>query len=372
MITFAMGDVPCFSAQNRKAYVMAISRRNVLTATAALAATPLLGSKSRAKNPPLSYGAASMVQNFRDDPAYREALKTHCDIIVPMNDLKWEQLRHDRAGFDFKDADEQIAFATANGKTVRGHTLVWYNALPPWVETIETKEEAERELISHIETVVDRYKDTIPSWDVTNEVIAHDPLETGIWRESVWLKHLGPEHVALAFRTAGRVAPATQLVFNDYDLENEGPRFDARRQAILDLVRRFRDTNVPIHAIGFQAHLYAERPIDKDGVARFVRDLKALDVGILVTELDVIDWRLPADMAQRDEAAAMHVTSFLEALGAEGNLKEVISWGITDRYSWISEAFKRDDGLPPRPLPLDENYQPKPMMNAINRLRGKG
>jgi endo-1,4-beta-xylanase len=349
---------------------MAITRRDMLTATGAAALMPLLGTKAEAKRPSLAYGAASMVQNFREDPAYREALKTHCDIIVPMNDLKWEQLRHDRAGFDFKDADEQIAFAKEHGKTVRGHTLLWYNALPPWVETIETRQEAERELITHIETVVDRYKESIPSWDVTNEVIAHDPLEQGIWRESVWLKHLGPEHAALAFKTAGRVSPSTQLVFNDYDLENEGPRFDARRKAILDLVRQFRDTNVPINAIGFQAHLYAERPIDRDGIARFVRDLKALDIGILVTELDLIDWRLPADTAMRDKAAAAHVTSFLEALGAEGNLKEVISWGITDRYSWIAEVFKRDDQLPPRPLPLDENYQPKPMMAAINRLRG--
>ncbi len=53
-------------------------------------------------------------------------------------------------------------------------------------------------------------------------------------------------------------------------------------------------------AVGFQAHLYGERPIDRDGVARFARDLKALDLHLLVTELDWIDWRMPADIAERD------------------------------------------------------------------------
>jgi endo-1,4-beta-xylanase len=347
---------------------MMIDRRLLLAGAAAAAAS--LAAPARAANrPPISYGAASMIQTFREDARYREALKTHCDILVPMNDLKWEQLRHDRAGFDFKDADEQIAFAKEHGKRLRGHTLVWYNALPPWIADITGGAEAEKELIGHIETVVGRYNGVIPSWDVINEAIAHDPAEQGTWRASPWLTHLGPGYLETAFRAAGRADPSAELVLNDYDLENVGPRFDRRRAIILDLVRGFRDRNVPISAVGFQAHLYAERKIDRDGVAKFVRDLKALDVGVLVTELDVIDWRLPARPARRDAAVARHVAAFLEAVGAEGNLRDVVTWGITDRYSWIAETFKRDDGLPPRPLPLDDDYRKKPMFEVIDRLR---
>jgi endo-1,4-beta-xylanase len=349
---------------------MTLDRRQMLMGSGALLAAGIGHSAIAAPVSGLSYGAASMVQTFREDAQYREALKTLCDIIVPMNDLKWEQLRHDRAGFDFKDADEQLAFASENGKRTRGHTLVWHDALPDWVKAIDSKAEAERELINHIETVLDRYRNSIPSWDVTNEVIAHDPLDQGIWRKSVWLDQLGPGYIDLAFATAGRIAPNAQLVFNEYDLENAGPRFDARRKAILDLVRRFRDKNIPINAIGFQGHLYAERAIDQKAIARLVRELKALDIGVLVTELDVIDWRLPGDITGRDAAAARHVKMFLDALNAEGTLKDVISWGITDRYSWIGEVFKRDDGLPTRPLPLDDTYQPKPMFGVISTMRG--
>jgi endo-1,4-beta-xylanase len=361
---------PLLSFDRLKREVPMIDRRGFLTGTAAAAAATLAIPAKAASRPPISYGAASMIQTFREDARYREALQTHCDIIVPMNDLKWEQLRHDRAGFDFKDADEQIAFARENGKRLRGHTLVWYNALPRWIADIATAAEAEKELVGHIETVVSRYKGIIPSWDVINEAIAHDPAEQGTWRKSPWLSLIGPGYIEMAFRAAGgAAAPGTELVLNDYDLENAGPRFDERRKIILDLVRDFRDRNVPISAVGFQAHLYAERKIDRDGVARFVRDLKKLDVGVLVTELDVIDWRLPARPAKRDAAVAKHVKAFLEAVGAEGNLKDVVTWGITDRYSWIAETFKRDDGLAPRPLPLDAEYRPKPMFEVIDKLR---
>ncbi len=166
---------------------MSLSRRDLMLAPALLAAASAMPTAARASGG-IRYGAASMIQDFRADPRYGEALKAHCDIIVPMNDLKWEQLRHDRDGFDFKDADEQIAFAQANGKGLRGHALVWYNAMPAWTESILDRREAEKELVNHIETVVARYKDVIPSWDVANEVISHDPMEQGAFRNSIWQK----------------------------------------------------------------------------------------------------------------------------------------------------------------------------------------
>ncbi len=134
-------------------------------------------------------------------------------------------------------------------------------------------------------------------------------------------------------------------------------------------MRRLKDKKIPISAVGFQAHLYAERELDPDATQRFVRDLKALDVHVLVTELDVIDWRLPADTAERDRLIAGHAKTFLDAVRSEGTLKDVITWGITDRFSWIAEVFKRDDGLPPRPLPLDAEYQKKPLFEVIAALR---
>jgi endo-1,4-beta-xylanase len=315
------------------------------------------------------FGAAAMRENFLADSRYRDALVRHCDVIVPMNDLKWEAIRHDRSRFDFAAADEIIDFARKNGKTVRGHTLCWYGGMPPWAKALNDRREAERELTRHIETVVGRYAGRMPSWDVVNEAIAHDPATQGVWRDTVWQKLLGSAHVEIAFRTAARNDPKAELVYNDYDLETTDPREERRRQEVLNLVRRLQDQKIPIHAIGFQAHLYLERTIDADGIARFIRDLRKLGVKPIVTELDVIDWKIQHLAPERDRIAAAHVERFLSAITAEGAIDTLITWGITDRYSWIAETFKRPDGLPPRPLPLDDSYRPKPMMQVIERFR---
>ena len=49
--------------------------------------------------------------------------------------------------------------------------------------------------------------------------------------------------------------------------------------------------------------------------------------------------------------------------------ESIITWGITDRSSWISGTFKRQDGLPSRPLPLDADYKAKPMMRVLEDTR---
>ncbi len=344
------------------------------TALLGLGASVLAATGTGAATQPrrMRYGAAAMKENFLEDPLYRDALVKHCDIIVPMNDLKWEALRPTRAEFSFADADRIISFARSNGKDVRGHALCWYGGMPDWTKTITTRREAESELRRHIETVASRYRGQIPSWDVVNEAIAHDPAKQGVWRDTLWHRLLGPDHIDIAFQVAAQADPKAELVYNDYDLENTGERQTLRRQHVLSLVRRLQGRNIPIHAIGLQAHLYAEQLIDTAGLGQFVKDLKILGVKVLVTEMDVIDWRLPGPPAERDAAAAKHVKAFLGTIADAGGLETLITWGITDRYSWIPEHFKRNDGLPNRPLPLDVDYRAKPMMRVIDEFRRMG
>ncbi len=344
-----------------------ITRRHFLQAAAAASlSVPTAALAQRATS---AFGSAAQIEFFRTDPRYREALLRYCDVIVPMNDLKWEALRHTRDGFDFSGADELIGFARNAGKTLRGHTLVWGDALPPWAKEMKTAAEAERELIRHIETVVDRYKGVIASWDVVNEVIAHDPLAgAGALRDTIWLRLLGPGYIETAFRTAARVDPSARLVLNDYDFENPDPRTRARREEAIRIIRRLKDKGIPIHTVGFQAHLYGERDMDGPGLQKFCLDLSKLDVGTVVTELDVIDWRFPPEPAARDQAAANLVQSFLSAMSLINRPEAIITWGMSDANSWISTTFKRDDRRPSRPLPLDVNYKPKPMMKVIEQF----
>jgi endo-1,4-beta-xylanase len=251
---------------------------------------------------------------------------------------------------------------------MRGHTLVWYGAMPDWTKDIATAADAEHELVGHIETVMGRYAGRIKSWDVINEPIPDDPANPSDLRPLIWRELLGDDYIALALRTAAAVDPTAQLVINEYDVEFVGDRFRRKRDALLHLVRTLKDSDVPLHGVGLQGHLRGELEIDREGLSGFVAEIRALGLDTLVTELDVIDDRLPGPPDVRDALAAARAHQFLAAVHAGARPTAILTWGITDKYTWVPTWFKRKDGLPNRPLPLDVDYQPKPLMRVIEHF----
>ncbi|KQT52387.1 1,4-beta-xylanase [Aureimonas sp. Leaf454] len=334
-----------------------LTRRSLLCAGAA----SLLGlpRPALAANARVPYGAAMQADYLDSDPAYVKAFLDHCDLILPMNELKVVMLRPDRDTFHFEPADRIVDLAVSNGLTTRGHTHIWHGGTPAWMEAITDPADLERELVRHIETVMDHYRGRVPSWDVVNEVIAHEPTPSQPLRDSTWLRTMGPRHIPVAFKAAQNADPKARLVLNDYDLEFKGPRYDQRRAIALSLVRQLQDAGIRIDGVGIQGHLYAEIPIDIEAVAAFGEDLKRLGVRLIVTELDVIDWNIPGGPAEQDAAAYAVVRDFLDGVFASGPPEAVVTWGITDRYSWIPDVMPRRDGQPTRPLPLDANFRPK-------------
>jgi endo-1,4-beta-xylanase len=45
----------------------------------------------------------------------------------------------------------------------------------------------------------------------------------------------------------------------------------------------------------------------------------------------------------------------------------VMTFGLSDRYTWLQEDYPRDDGAPRRPLPYDDALRPKPAYEALSR-----
>ena len=338
---------------------LALAERLGLSAASAASGQPARG---------VPLGGALQSYYFDSDPAYRDAFLGPYDLIMPMNALKFDQVQPTRDGWNFEPADQVLGFAEKHGKLSRGHCHVWWGATPDWVEAIETEKEAEAALVGHIERVCDRYRGRLTGWDVVNEVIANDPIEEGRFlRDTVWLQKLGPRHIPLAFETAARADPGARLVVNDYALEFVGPRYDARRRIMLDIVRQLQDRNVQIHGVGVQGHLYADRTIDRDALEAFHRTLDRMGVSLLVTELDVIDWVSdPAPEAQ-DRTAYRLVSDFLDGVFAWKPPEMVVVWGVSDRHSWVTDVMSRPDGAPSRPLPLDRDLKPKRWMSLLRQ-----
>jgi endo-1,4-beta-xylanase len=317
----------------------------------------------------IEYGAAARSDALVSDLSYRDAIVANCQMIVPESELKWQELRPARDQYQFEKADMMVDFARQNRLEIRGHTLAWYGAMPAWTEAISTHAEAERELTDHIETVVSRYRGAIPCWDVINEPLADWPENESSFRPSIWARRLGADYLSIALRTAARADPDARLVLNEYDVEFTGPRFAARRKALVALLRSLRDRGVPLHAVGLQAHLFADRTIDRDGLQAMLADIAALKLDVLVTELDVIDDKLPGNIGERDAMVASMAGQFLGAVCEVVRPRAILTWGLSDRYTWVPMYFKRRDGMPNRPLPFDAELKPKPLFDAINEFR---
>jgi endo-1,4-beta-xylanase len=361
--------------------VKAHSRREFLAGVAASGATALSGMSAfatagttvpagdRARLIP--YGSAVRAGVLATDMGYREAIVANCDIIVPEGEMKWPDVHPARNRFDFEKADALVDFARQHNIGIRGHTLAWYGGMPDWTNAIASRAEAEEELVGHIETVVARYRGDIPSWDVVNEPLIDWPEDANSLRPSIWTRQLGSDYIPIALKTTARVDPATQLVLNEYDVEYRGDRFAARRKALIQLLRSLRDRDVPLHAVGLQSHLFGNRALDRDALQAFLREIVALKLDVLITELDVIDYEFPDDTSERDARVAAIARDYLQAVYEVVHPKALLTWGLTDRYTWVPTWFKRVDGLPNRPLPLDADLKPKPLFDVIEGFRRK-
>jgi len=293
-------------------------------------------------------------------------LAAQCSIVVPENEMKWHHIHPERDRYDFANADAMLAFAEAHGQRVRGHNLCWHQSNPEWLESAITPTNGASLLRQHILIVAGRYKGRMHSWDVVNEAIHPEDHNANSLRNSLWLKNLGPEYIDIAFRAAAEADPAALLTYNDFGIEHDAPDQERKREAVLELMRGMRKRGVPIQALGVQSHLtaHAERPRFTE-LHKFFQELEKLDMQIFITELDVDDRDLPADIPKRDREVAAIYRDYLQTVLQHRNVKAVLTWGLSDRDTWLNSYRPRADKLPKRPLPFDAELQPKPAFLAM-------
>jgi endo-1,4-beta-xylanase len=322
-------------------------------------------------------GCAVNAELFRQDEDFRKLLAEQYSIVVPENCLKWGQLRPSADKYTFADADSLIAFAEVNGIKVRGHNFVWHESIPAWFAGTVTKDNAQKFLVDHIHTVGGRYKGKMHSWDVVNEAIwIPDGRLDGLRSSSPWFQMLGPGYIDLAFKTARAADPTALLTYNDYGIEYDNDEEGKKRAAVLALLRRMKADNVPLDALGVQSHLHA---VGKGGFSRGVRELldgaKALGLQVFVTELDVNDDAVSAeDMSEQDRIVADVYRTYLTAALDGPEVKAVLTWGASDKNTWLNKGTKYRKQHPERlqrPLPFAPDYTPAPPFFAMREAFDK-
>lgn len=371
------------SSTRREAIAIALGGAGLAAWPAARAApvvpTPSLNQLAKAKG--LRFGsaiaagasAAQPMGGSIDNADYAAVVTGECGLIVPENEMKMQTLRPGPDVFDFTRADRLMAFADRHFLAVRGHNLLWHNTrwLPAWLNDHDfgsrPASEAERILVTHVQTVCRHFGDRIRSWDVVNETI--DP-DTGGMRQTVLTRYLGDRVIDVVYHAAREVLPDCQLVYNDY-MEWEAGN-ETHRAGVLKLLERLRRDKVPVDALGLQSHLGGDSDLkgtpgapQPEAWRRFLQDATAMGYDLLATELDMNDRTLPGEPAARDAQTAAYVQDYLDLTLSFPQVRDVLCWGVADRFSWLNGRAPRPDGQSRRPCPYDRDFRPKPMREAI-------
>jgi endo-1,4-beta-xylanase len=330
------------------------------------------------------------------DKASQDIVINHFNSITVENVMKAALINPEPGVFNFKPADDFVAFGEKHNMFIIGHTLVWHNQCPAWFFTNaqgkpNSKEEQIERLRSHIQTVAGRYAGRVHAWDVVNEVIDED----GNYRPTTWVNAFGNGDtlVKYAFKFAAQYAPNTELYYNDFNAWRP-----SKRDGIVRLVKMLQKEGLRIDGVGIQGHWGLNYPKTKyieDAIDAYA----ACNVKVMITELDVDvlpltkegqiigqgmadkqfqleEFKTYLDPYQKglpDSVQRLLSNRYAELFSIFYKRREKIDrvtlWGVHDGMNW-----KNDYPIPRRtnyPLLWDRQRQPKPALKAVLAVPGK-
>lgn len=297
----------------------------------------------------------------------RLAVRAHYDAVTADNGCKMAWTQPTMGRFDWTGCDGVFDWAASHGQAVRGHTLVWHQDNPAWLEAELLAGRGERALLSHVAAVVGRYGGRAYAWDVVNEPIGVGEDGAGGrrgWgaRPSAWAQaRLGGHafgYVEAALRAARAASPQPLLFVNEYlRLEVNSDKADA----LLALLEWLRLRGAPIDGVGLQLHLSSAFAA-VDALETLVARIAELGLQVHMTEVDV---RAPPGIGaeEHEKRQAALFAALLDVCLGHDACTAFTSWGFTDAHSWR--------GPDARALPFDTRYRPKLAVAAMaDTLRG--
>ncbi|WP_226665266.1 endo-1,4-beta-xylanase [Metabacillus litoralis] len=331
-----------------------------------------------------SFTIGAAVEPYQLEGKDAQMLKRHYNSIVAENVMKPVNIQPEEGKFNFEKADKIVQFAKENNMEIRFHALIWHSQIPGWFfedkegnamvdETDPLKRKANKELLlkrieTHVQTIVERYKNDVKSWDVVNEVID----DGGGLRNSEWYQLTGTDFIKVAFETAEKYGGEDiNLYINDYNTE-----VPSKRDDLYNLVKNLLDQGVPIDGVGHQSHIQIGWPTlqqTEDSINLFA----SLGLDNQITELDVSLYGWPPRPAYKtyDEIPAEVFINQADRYDAlfklyeklDDKISNVTLWGITDNHTWLDDrAEEYNDGVgKDAPFVFDPEYKVKPAFWSI-------
>ncbi len=300
-----------------------------------------------------------------------ELLKLHHNVATAGNAMKPDALQRSKGKFNFSTADKIVDKTLAAGLKMHGHTLVWHQQSPQWMnqsskDVYLEREEALENLKTHIKTVVEHFGDRVISWDVLNEAMSDNPAKPENWRGALrkapWYHAVGEDYVEQAFLAAREVLDAhpewdIKLYYNDYNLDNQN-----KSKAVYSMVKELNEKyqkqhpgKLLIDGVGMQGHYTVNTNPNnvKNSLERFI----SLGVEVSITELDVQAGR---DYKLSDKEASQQGYLYAELFKLfrehADSIARVTFWGIDDGTSWRAST---------NPTLFDKYLQAKPAYYGV-------
>jgi endo-1,4-beta-xylanase len=319
----------------------------------------------------MPFGAAVTPDQLRT-AATADFIRHHFRVLVAENVMKQESLSPKTEGqYEFADADSIVTFGLNNGMKVRGHTLVWYAQMAPWILKQNGGEVSRATLIARLERyitdVVTHFKGRVHGWDVVNEAFQFDEpgakTDANGMRLNDYRRIIGPEYIEIAFRAASKADPDALLFYNDYETQN--PKKVA---AIVALVKDLKAKGVKIDGVGHQSHCARAWPKAAD-VEAAIDAFAQLGVTQHITELDIAlnqnlaDTLVTAATPELLNAQAERYRELMTLyMKKRQQVTAVLVWGIGDAYTWLTSwPSKRFEA----PLLFDAQLKAKPAYTAV-------
>lgn len=291
---------------------------------------------------------------LNSDSAYRRLFLTQFSSATAENIFKSAYLHPEENVFEWNEAQELINLCRANNLSIHGHTLIWHQQNPQWMNEYNgTRDDWERMMKLHITTIVRYFSNSVFSWDVVNEAFNED----GSLRRTIWLQHIGPTYIEIAFRAAHEANPEAKLFYNEFGLETN----PTKRKAVINFFNNLKSRGVPIDGIGMQMHLDINYS-DATMVEAAIHDIANNHYKVHLSEIDISLNPLGKSYTLNRKDLDVQAELMAKIIRAYKNIPPtqqfgITFWGISDKNSWIRSFYNRVD----YPLLFDDMYNPKPI-----------
>tara|TARA_A200000113_G_scaffold110535_1_gene99239 strand:+ start:83 stop:1438 length:1356 start_codon:yes stop_codon:yes gene_type:complete len=262
----------------------------------------------------------------------------------------------DKSGKMDKYYNEVLSWASKNNIRIKGHPLMWHEAMPDWVRNYKNLDELDVLIKNHMKRLIETYPQ-IDDWDVYNEPIG--PFKPHIPHSSIrdWINYKGGIYPSMVeiYNYVNSINPNKNYSNNHYHAKD--PEF-------FKINKYFIDQKLNFSSIGMQAHMQSDDNVmsEKD-LWNQIEKYAILGKNIQFTEITVTsskrfknwkdhqaflkkrdsvmktgsDYDLPS-LPEYEDFQADYLKDFYTLAFSHPNVTSITFWNLTDQNAWRGHA----------------------------------